>query len=273
MGLASRMLSRLGFGTGALATTAVVLGGFAVVTGDVSLSTLTGGLSSGNGSAEATDVSNAPTPPTGVRPTRPASNSDDAALSDSSSNAPLTGPTTITHPSSTTSVAQHSTPVPPSIDAPTTIPRSSPTLTSVTVTDFARQVLSQMNAAREAEGAPALTMRSGLVRSAWKHNTAMSARCGLSHQCTSEPGLGERISAESVTWTSAGENVGQGGPEPNNGEAIVAMAQQLTADMLAETPPNDGHRKNILNKSFKYVGISLYRDDNGTVWMTQDFAG
>ena len=43
--------------------------------------------------------------------------------------------------------------------------------------------------------------------------------------------------------------------------------------MLAETAPNDGHRRNILNGSFKYVGICLYQDANGTVWMTQDFAG
>jgi uncharacterized protein YkwD len=273
MGLASRVLSRLGFGTGALATTAVVLGGFAVVTGDVSLTTLAGGLSSGDDSAEATDVSNTLTSQTGVRPTKPAFASDDAALSDSASNAPLTGPTTIPLPSSTTSTAQHPTPASPSIATRTTTRSPSPTVTSVSVTDYARQVLNQMNAAREAEDLPALTMRSGLVRSAWKHNKAMSAGCGLSHQCSSEPDLGQRISAEDVTWTSAGENVGQGGPEPDNGEAIVAMAQQLTADMLAETPPNDGHRKNILNKSFKYVGISLYRDDNGTVWMTQDFAG
>jgi uncharacterized protein YkwD len=42
--------------------------------------------------------------------------------------------------------------------------------------------------------------------------------------------------------------------------------------MLAETPPNDGHRRNILNASFAHVGISLYRDAQGTVWMTQDFS-
>jgi uncharacterized protein YkwD len=133
-------------------------------------------------------------------------------------------------------------------------------------------VLAQINAARRAEGVPPLTMSPGLVRSALAHNKLMAAGCGLFHQCSGEPDLGKRISAQGVAWTAAGENIGQGGPEPDTSEAIVSMSRQLTADMLAETAPNDGHRKNILSKTFKHVGISLYRDAKGTVWMTQDFA-
>ena len=47
----------------------------------------------------------------------------------------------------------------------------------------------------------------------------------------------------------------------------------LTQGMIDEKPPNDGHRKNILSKSFKRIGISVIRDAKGTVWMTHDFAG
>jgi uncharacterized protein YkwD len=42
--------------------------------------------------------------------------------------------------------------------------------------------------------------------------------------------------------------------------------------MLAEQPPNDGHRLNILSSSFSHVGITVSRDSQGTVWMTQDFS-
>jgi uncharacterized protein YkwD len=42
--------------------------------------------------------------------------------------------------------------------------------------------------------------------------------------------------------------------------------------MLNEQPPNDGHRLNILSTSFTHIGIAVYRDSSGTVWLTQDFS-
>ena len=43
--------------------------------------------------------------------------------------------------------------------------------------------------------------------------------------------------------------------------------------MLAEVPPEDGHRKNLLSKSFKRIGLSVVRESGGKVWLTQDFVG
>jgi Cysteine-rich secretory protein family len=54
--------------------------------------------------------------------------------------------------------------------------------------------------------------------------------------------------------------------------AIAQMAVTLTRDMLAEKPPDDGHRLNILSSAFHHIGIAVYRDSAGTVWMTQDFS-
>jgi uncharacterized protein YkwD len=42
--------------------------------------------------------------------------------------------------------------------------------------------------------------------------------------------------------------------------------------MLNEKPPDDGHRLNILSSAFGFIGIAVFRDGSGTVWMTQDFA-
>ena len=136
----------------------------------------------------------------------------------------------------------------------------------------ARQVLALINQARAQAGLPAYTLSSGLDQSAGAHNARMAAGCGLSHQCPGEPSLGTRETDAGVTWTSAGENIGEGGPVSGNPAAIAQMALGLTQDMLNEQPPDDGHRLNILSSAFQVIGIAVYRDSSGTVWMTQDFS-
>jgi uncharacterized protein YkwD len=43
--------------------------------------------------------------------------------------------------------------------------------------------------------------------------------------------------------------------------------------MLGETPPNDGHRRNILSATFAVVGVDVYLDStHGRLWLTEDFA-
>ena len=117
-----------------------------------------------------------------------------------------------------------------------------------------------------------LTISAGLDSSASAHNATMAGGCGLSHQCPGEPDLGARETAAGVHWTAAGENIGEGGPVDDNAAAIAQMAVGLTQSMLNEQPPNDGHRQNILSSSFHHIGIAVFRDGSGTVWMTQDFS-
>jgi uncharacterized protein YkwD len=104
------------------------------------------------------------------------------------------------------------------------------------------------------------------------HNQLMAGGCGLSHQCPGEPALGERETDAGVQWTAAGENIGEGGPVAGTAAAITRMAVALTQAMLAEKAPDDGHRRNLLSRSFTRVGIAVGRTAGGTVWMTQDFA-
>jgi len=136
----------------------------------------------------------------------------------------------------------------------------------------AAQVLTLINQARAAAGLPALTITSGLETSSSQHNLRMAGGCGLSHQCPGEPPLGDRETAAGVDWTSAGENIGEGGPVADTAAAIAQMAVGLTQSMLNEQPPDDGHRLNILSGSFTHIGIAVYRDSSGTVWLTQDFS-
>jgi uncharacterized protein YkwD len=136
----------------------------------------------------------------------------------------------------------------------------------------AGQVLALINRARSSAGLPALTVTSGLEASSSAHNLKMAGGCGLSHQCPGEAAIGDRETAAGVHWTAAGENIGEGGPVDNTDSAIAQMAVGLTQSMLDEQPPNDGHRMNILSTSFTHIGIAVYRDGSGTVWLTQDFS-
>jgi uncharacterized protein YkwD len=136
----------------------------------------------------------------------------------------------------------------------------------------AAQVLALINQARSAAGLPALTITAGLETSASAHDMTMLGGCGLSHQCPAEPDLGARETAAGVTWSACGENIGDGGPVADTNAAMAQMAVGLTQDMLNETPPDDGHRLNILSSSFAHIGIAVYRDSSGTVWLTQDFS-
>ncbi len=134
------------------------------------------------------------------------------------------------------------------------------------------QALNLINKARAQAGLPAYTLTSGLRRSSSRHDAKMADGCGLSHQCPGEPSLGARETAAGVPWTTAGENIGEGGPVPDSSAMIAHMAVVLTQDMLNETPPGDGHRQNILSSAFHHIGIAVRRDSSGTVWMTQDFS-
>jgi uncharacterized protein YkwD len=132
---------------------------------------------------------------------------------------------------------------------------------------IAAAVVAAINAARAQNGLPALAVYAGLQSSAHTHNLAMVAANELSHQLPGEADLGTRESNAGVSWTSAGENIGW------NSDMSQAGALALEASMLAETPPNDGHRRNILSSTFTVVGVDVYLDaTHGRLWLTEDFA-
>ncbi|ANZ43376.1 hypothetical protein BBK82_38615 [Lentzea guizhouensis] len=178
-----------------------------------------------------------------------------SAVPPSSSAAPASSaaPSSATTPATTTTTSAAPAPPPPATPA--------------------ERVLAHLNAARAKEGLPPLTMDPALVTAGERHNQAMIAGCGLSHRCSGEADLGDRITAAGARWSTVGENVGMGGPVANAADPISAMAVKLNQGMIDERPPDDGHRKNILSRSFTRVGIVVTRDAKGTVWMTQDFAG
>ena len=136
---------------------------------------------------------------------------------------------------------------------------------------LAQQLFEQINQDRAANNLPALAWEPRLERSARQHDLVMAAGCGLMHQCPNEPDPGTRISNQGVQWQAVGENIGEGGPVFTNTDDwnMVLMIHQ---GMMAEKPPDDGHRRNLLSSDFHRIGISIYIDAQNTLWLTEDFA-
>jgi uncharacterized protein YkwD len=130
----------------------------------------------------------------------------------------------------------------------------------------ARNVLTTMNAERHANHLSALTMNGHLNTSARRHDYTMSRYNTMSHQLPGEAFFANRISAAGYKWRAAGENIAW------NSRTTNAGVQQLEVMMYHEKAPNDGHRRNILSKTFKNVGIDVYVDrTHHKIWLTTDF--
>ena len=173
-------------------------------------------------------------------------------------------PTATTTPSARPTTHTRVSPKPRRTTAPPRSPRAPATGDAII-----NAVLGHINAARARAGLPAYTLSTSLSKASALHNQRMIDGCGLQHQCSGEGGIGERFSAQGVRWTAAGENIGFGSSGSSD-SAVIAAANGLTDSMLAEKPPNDGHRKNLLSSTFKRIGLSVVRAD-GRTWMTQDF--
>ncbi|MBV9593287.1 MAG: hypothetical protein JO147_05770 [Actinobacteria bacterium] len=128
-------------------------------------------------------------------------------------------------------------------------------------------VVNAVNAARAQAGLPALRTLGGLANSAAAHNAAMASANSLSHQLPGEPALGARESAAGISWSWAGECIG------DTSSMTGAGAVSLVNAMLAEQPPNDGHRQIILSTSADALGVDVLLDNaHGRLWLTMDFA-
>ena len=131
---------------------------------------------------------------------------------------------------------------------------------------LASAVLRLLNAERAAHGLAALRPRTTLLKAAHRHNLQMAKYDTMSHQLPGEAGLGTRIGKTGYRWNYVGENVAW------NTDISKAGVRLLQRMMYNETPPNDGHRQNILSPYFKHVGVDVLIDKvHHKVWLTTDF--
>lgn len=147
--------------------------------------------------------------------------------------------------------------------APTPRPTTTPSRTaaaapqpSSTPSDTVAQVVALVNQERAKAGCQALTEDPQLEKAAQGQSDDMAARAFFDHTNPDGADPGQRITAAGYKWSTYGENIAQG--------------QQTAAAVMESWMNSPGHRANILNCSFKDIGVGVHKGSGGP-WWTQDF--
>ncbi|MFC5144885.1 CAP domain-containing protein [Streptomyces aureoversilis] len=119
-----------------------------------------------------------------------------------------------------------------------------------------QQVVDMVNAERAKAGCSPLTVNAKLQAAAQGHSDDMAARDYYDHTSPEGKSPGDRMTAAGYRWSTYGENIFK---SPR--DARTAM------DGWMKSP---GHRANILNCSFKEIGVGINFKSNGP-WWTQNF--
>ena len=156
--------------------------------------------------------------------------------------------TTEAAPEATTTTAAAT---PTTSEAPTsTAPPSEPPEAATA----AEQVFTLVNEVRATAGCPALTVDENLDEAALLHSIDMSARDYMDHVTPEGQDPSDRARAAGYTGTGIGENIAQGYPD-----AAAVMDGWMNSE---------GHRANIVNCSYRVIGVGVASD--GWYW-TQMF--
>ncbi|MEV6951270.1 CAP domain-containing protein [Streptomyces sp. NPDC051183] len=158
-------------------------------------------------------------------------------------------------------VVQTSPPAPPQTQAPkppavTKKPQAPepPKTAAPPASGAVAAVLSLVNQERAAAGCPAVTINATLSKAAQAHSEDMAAHSNMSHTGSDGSDPGQRITRAGYAWSTYGENVAYGYSTPEK--------------VMEGWMNSPGHRQNILNCSFKEMGIGLAQPNN---YWTQAF--
>lgn len=169
-----------------------------------------------------------------------------------------TDPATADSPNPTPSSARSSARPSPSRSSSSRAARSQPR-TSVTPGDPSTEsaVLALVNAERAEAGCAPVTANTQLATSARGHARDMAARNYFSHTSQDGRTLGDRVDASGYRWSGIGENIAKG----------YADAEQVMEGWMNSS----GHRANILNCSYRHLGIGLATSSKGSRYWVQVF--
>ena len=127
--------------------------------------------------------------------------------------------------------------------------------------------LNAVNQARANAGVAPLTIDPRIHGETLQHSRDMICY-GFGHFVPPGTTPASRMAAAGVTFNWHGENIGEAGEGTD-----LQKVMWLFNSMMAEQPPNDGHRQNILSPHFTITGIGIFVENgSGSLWMTEDFA-
>ncbi|KUL46895.1 sigma-70 family RNA polymerase sigma factor [Streptomyces regalis] len=207
----------------------------------------------GTGNEEATATRTAGAPAVELGEPSPVETSPSASKSPSPSASPSKKASP--SPSRTPRPTKKSEPT-PSPSTRLTRSASSTPETQATPTSAVAQVVALVNKERASAGCGPVTEDPQLNQAAQGHSEDMDVRDFFDHTNPDGADPGQRITAVGYTWSTYGENIAQG--------------QQTPQEVMDSWMNSPGHRANILNCSFKDIGVGIH-DGSGGPWWTQNF--
>ncbi|MFJ7492612.1 CAP domain-containing protein [Streptomyces sp. NPDC097727] len=118
----------------------------------------------------------------------------------------------------------------------------------------AARIVTLVNSERSKAGCSPLTMNAKLTKAAQDHSADMASHRNMSHTGSDGSDPGDRITRAGYQWSAYGENVAYGYTTPES--------------VMAGWMNSPGHKRNILDCSFKEIGVGLAQPGN---YWTQDF--
>ena len=123
----------------------------------------------------------------------------------------------------------------------------------------ASQVISLVNAARADAGCGPVSASGALTSAAQAHSADMAANDYFSHTSQDGRSFADRIRAAGYSGGALAEN--------------IAAGQSSASSVMAGWMDSAGHRANILNCTYRHIGVGVAQGGSyGTYW-TQDFGG
>ncbi len=138
----------------------------------------------------------------------------------------------------------------------TTTNTGTTTSTSTTSTSsYAQQVVDLVNKERAKQGLSALKIDKNVEKAALVR--AKEIQSSFSHTRPNGKSFTTALTASGVTYNGAGEN--------------IAWGQKTPQEVMTGWMNSPGHRANILNKNFKYIGVGNLQNSSGTQYWVQLF--
>jgi len=119
-----------------------------------------------------------------------------------------------------------------------------------------KNLLTEVNQARRAQGLPALRWDESLALAARRHATVMAEHHSAEHGFTGEPSLSARVKQSGAHFTWLSENVAQG------------PTSEFIHTQFMHSP---NHRANILDADMNSIGVGVVERE-GQLFAVEDFA-
>jgi uncharacterized protein YkwD len=132
------------------------------------------------------------------------------------------------------------------------------------------RLINQINAHRRAAGLSPLALDPLAQQAAQIQAQYMEASGTMRHEDSDGRSPMQRYADLGGRASLYGENVAYYGDSPSESDAVWQAVSKLDAMMMAERPPTDGHRENILSPAYTEIGIGVAIGPNG-IYIAEDF--